>query len=122
MSEPEQRNADPGHDALPLPDYDHLPLGSLTHRVRMLDTAGVGVLLDYERAHARRQPVITVLEERLAALRKGAEPSGGSPEAAQPESPPQTPTGKSAASPQTEGPPVNPPSQGDPTNPAQPRR
>jgi hypothetical protein len=121
MSEPDQRSADPGHDALPLPDYDHLPLGPLTHRIRTLDVEGVEILIEYERAHAQRQPVLTVLEERLAALQRGAVPSAGSPEAAQPESA-EAPTGKTPASPQTEGPPVNPPSHGDPTNPAQPRR
>ena len=25
------------HAALPLPDYDHLPLGGLVHRIRSLD-------------------------------------------------------------------------------------
>jgi hypothetical protein len=121
MSESDQhQNADPGRAELPLPDYDHLPLGSLTHRVRTLDAEGVTTLLDYEQEHGRRQPVITMLEERLMALQQGAQPSGGSPEAAQPEAA-EAPSGKTHASPQTEGPPINPPSQGDPTNPAQPR-
>lgn len=117
----QQRNAGPEREDLPLPDYDQLPLGSLEHRVRTLDAAGVTTLLEYEQAHGRRQPAITVLEQRLAALREGAEPSGGSPTGEQPESAPP-PTGKSQASPETTGPPVNPPSQGDPTNPAQPKR
>jgi hypothetical protein len=57
-------------DDLPLPDYDHLPLGSLTTRIRSLDVGDLQTLVQYEA---------------------------------------------------TSGPPVNPPSQGDPTNPAQPR-
>ncbi len=121
MSESDQhRDQAQAHADLPLPDYDHLPLGSLTHRVRTLDAAGVKMLLQYERGHGQRQPVITVLEERLTALQEGAKPSGGSPLAAQPEHAPP-PMGSSQASPETTGPPVNPPSQGDPTNPAQPR-
>jgi hypothetical protein len=31
----------PHHDELPLPDYDHLPTGSLDGRVRILEAAGV---------------------------------------------------------------------------------
>jgi hypothetical protein len=73
-------------DQLPIPDYDHLPLGSLTHRIRTLDVGQIVALLDHERAHADRLPVVQVLEQRLAALRSGdAEPSGGDPAAAQPE-------------------------------------
>jgi hypothetical protein len=38
-------------DELPLPDYDHLPVGSLESRIRGLDTDGVEALLSHERAH-----------------------------------------------------------------------
>src|SRR4051812_27730908 len=73
-------------DRLPIPDYDHLPLGSLTHRIRSLDVGEVVALLNHERAHADRVPVVQVLERRVEALRSGvAEPSGGDPAAAQPE-------------------------------------
>lgn len=109
------------HDELPLPDDDHLPTGSLASRVRSLDADGVAQLLAHERAHGDRLDVVLVLEQRLEALRDGAPTSGGSPLAVAPESP-AGPAGGSKASPQTEGPPVNPPSQGDPTSPAQPRR
>jgi hypothetical protein len=95
-------------------------VGSLTHRVRTLDATGVETLLEYELEHGARQPVVTVLQERLSQLQEGAQPSGGSPTGQQPEAAP-APTGTEQASPQTQGPPVNPPSQGDPTNPAQPR-
>ena len=110
----------PHHDELPLPDYDHLPTGSLASRIRSLDADGVAALLAYEQAHGDRLPVVQVLEQRLEALRSGASPTGGDPMAAAPESPAGEPGG-SKASPSTEGPAMNPPSHGDPTNPAQPR-
>jgi hypothetical protein len=111
----------PMHDTLPLPDYDHLPIGGLTTRIRTLDAAGVETLLAYERAHGDRAPVVTVLENRLTALREGAQPSGGDPAADFAAEAPQHAAGGSKVSETTAGPPINPPSQGDPTNPAQPR-
>ena len=107
-------------DSLPLPDYDHLPLGSLQTRVMSLDASGVDQLLTYERQHGNRLPVVQVLERRLEQLHEGAEQSTGSPDAEIPEIQ-SAPAGGSKVSPQTSGPPVNPPSHGDPTNPAQPR-
>ena len=74
------------HAELPIPDYDHLPVGSLTHRIRSLDAGGLATLLDYERAHGDRLPVVQLLSRRLDALESGeAEPSGGDPSAPQPE-------------------------------------
>jgi hypothetical protein len=110
----------PHHDELPLPDYDHLPTGSLAGRIRSLDIAGVMSLLAYEKAHGDRLPVVQVLETRLESLRQGAPLSGGSPLAETPELQ-HAPGAGSEAGPQTQGPPVNPPSHGDPTNPTQPR-
>jgi hypothetical protein len=110
----------PHHDELPLPDYDHLPVGSLASRVRSLDTDQVRQVLAYERAHGDRLPVVTVLEERLRQLSGGAEPTGGDVTQVAPETGAAPPAG-SKVGPQTAGPPVNPPSHGDPTNPAQPR-
>jgi len=107
-------------DQLPLPDYDHLPVDGLTSRIRSLDTAGLETLLAYERAHANRLQVVTIMENRLTSLRAGAEPSGGDPTAPAADDPVAAATG-SKVSEATSGPPVNPPSQGDPTNPAQPR-
>ncbi|CAA9360167.1 MAG: hypothetical protein AVDCRST_MAG36-2567 [uncultured Nocardioidaceae bacterium] len=78
-------NSAPHHDELPLPDFDHLPLGSLEGRIRSLDADGLTALLDYERAHGNRLPVTLVLERRLEQVRGGAELSGGSPLAATPE-------------------------------------
>jgi len=105
---------------LPLPDYDHLPVGSLISRIRTLDADGLQTLLGYEKAHANRIQVVQAMSRRLADLQAGAQPSGGDPAAAQPEHAPAA-AGGSEVSTATSGPPVNPPSHGDPTNPAQPR-
>lgn len=109
-----------GTDDLPLPDYDHLALPQLTARVRTLDADALEALVDYERAHGDRLPVVQVLTERLTELREGAQPTGGAPDAPVP-GPPPAPDRGSPVSPATAGPKLNPPSQGDPTNPAQPR-
>jgi hypothetical protein len=108
------------HDQLPLPDYDHLPVDGLASRIRTLDAAGLETLLAYERAHADRLQVVTIMENRLTALREGAQPSGGDPAAAAADDPVPA-AGGSKVSEATTGPKINPPSQGDPTNPAQPR-
>ena len=110
----------PTHDALPLPDFDHLPLASLIQRIRTLDAEALGTLLHYEREHANRLPVTEVMQARLSELAAGAEPSGGSPLGVAPEkgAGPPVPRETSMTS---NAPPQNPPSQGDPTNPAQPR-
>jgi hypothetical protein len=108
------------HHELPLPDYDNLPVGSLESRIRTLDADDIQTLLDYERQHANRVAVVQILQRRAEALANGAEPSGGSPLATTPETD-TTPPGD-AQPPRTDAPPVNPPSQGVPTNPAQPRR
>jgi hypothetical protein len=108
------------HDQLPLPDYDHLPLEGLTSRIRTLDAAGLETLLEYERAHGNRLPVVTVMENRLSSLRDGAQPSGGDPAASAVDDPVPA-AGGSQVSEATSGPAMNAPSHGDPTNPAQPR-
>lgn len=108
------------HDELPLPDYDHLPIGSLEGRIRSLDADQLQLLLTYEESHGNRLPVTQVLRARLDSVRGGAELSDGSPGARRPEAE-AAPVEASAVGPETTGPPVNPPSHGDPTNPAQPR-
>jgi hypothetical protein len=107
-------------DDLPLPDYDHLPVGSLTSRIRSLGHEDLTTLLAYEKSHANRVQVVSAMQHRLSGLADGAQPSGGDPTAATPEAAP-APAGGSKAAEATSGPPVNPPSHGDPTNPAQPR-
>ncbi len=113
-------DAAPHHDELPLPDFDHLPIGSLQGRIRSLDADGLEQLLAYEHAHGDRLPVVQLLEQRLTAVREGAPLSGGDPTADAPELQ-HAPQAGGQASPETQGPPINPPSHGDPTNPAQPR-
>lgn len=112
-------HSEPSSPSLPIPDFDHLPLGSVEHRVHALDAEQVQQLIDHEREHGNRLPVIVQLEGRLQQLARGAEPSRGT-QGAIPESPPPAATG-SKVSPSTSGPAMNPPSHGVPTNPAQPR-
>ncbi|SFK87832.1 hypothetical protein [Geodermatophilus ruber] len=106
-------------DELPLPDYEHLPLETLRHRIRMLDADGVQKLLDYERAHGNRLPVVLVMESWLEELREGAQPSDGHPFELKPEAPPP-PAGGPKVSEATAGPRVRPPMRGRPTAPARP--
>jgi hypothetical protein len=108
----------PRHEDLPLPGFDHIPLGTLPQRLHPLDERQVLLLVAYERAHGDRLPVMQVLERRLEALRDGAEPTGAVPDVM-----PEVSQGghREQVTPATSGPPINPPSHGDPTNPAQPR-
>jgi hypothetical protein len=119
-----QRRKEVGHDELPLSDYDHLPVSSLHDRVRSLSAEALRTLRDYETGHAGRIMVLQVLDNRLAELSRGATPSDGDPARPAPEAGPPADGTQSAGgvSPDTTGPPVNPPSHGVPTNPAQPRR
>jgi hypothetical protein len=111
-------NDAPLHKDLPLPDYDHLPVGTLPSRISGLEEAEVAQLITYEKAHGNRLPILQILEKRLHDLQGGAVPRGPR----QP-STPEVNTGPpdTAQSTSVPGPPINPPSQGDPTNPAQPR-
>ena len=105
---------------LPIDDYDHLPVGSLISRIRTLDSTGLQTLLDYEKGHANRIQVVSAMQSRLSGLKNGAQPSGGDPAAVGADAPAPAESGAKASE-ATSGPPVNPPSQGDPTNPSQPR-
>lgn len=64
---------------LPLPDYDELPIGSLRHEMRALEADELRTLLEHERAHGNRTPVIELLTSRLEELAEGAQPSQGNP-------------------------------------------
>jgi hypothetical protein len=110
------------HDQLPLPDYDHLTLGSLRGRMRSLDVPQLVQVRDYEKAHANRLPIVTMLDNRIAKLATDltAPLSGSAPSDPVPAKPRGGKRG-SKVDPSTTGPKINPPSQGDPTNPAQPR-
>jgi hypothetical protein len=111
-----------GRDDLPLPDYDHLPVGTLAHRVRQLDAPALEKVVAYERAHGHRMPVLAVLEQRLEELRAGAEPSGGDPATPTPAEvfPPRR-GGASKASPQTAAEPGKRTPHGGPGHRSEPR-
>jgi len=108
------------HPELPIPDFDHLPLGDVAARIRSLELDQVNALIEFELAHAARVPILQVLGSRREQLTAGATPSGGDPAALDPQRP-GPPSVPPTVSPATAGPKLNPPSQGDPTNPAQPR-
>lgn len=105
---------------LPIPDFDHLQVGDLATRIRSLDADQVGELIQYELQHAARVPVLQVLGVRRDQLAAGAPQTDGDPAAFDPLAPP-APSSVPEVGPATAGPKINPPSQGDPTNPAQPR-
>ncbi|MCL3861338.1 hypothetical protein [Actinotalea sp. K2] len=106
-------------DDLPIPDYDHLPVTGLGHRIRSLDRDQVQTLLSYEQQHGDRLPVVEVLRARLKALADGADPSGGDAADVAPELSGGA-AGGSKVSPQTQGPPPVPPQTGDMMNPGAP--
>lgn len=93
------------HDELPLQDYDQLSINDLRHRVRSLDEARLRAVIDHERAHGNRTPVLELLTGRLDQLENGAEPAPGDPS--------QAPgvTGTSGSSP------VQPSTAAEPTTP-----
>lgn len=68
----------PAHDDLPLPDFDHLTIGSLRARLARLDENDLELLLAYEREHANRLPIVTMLENRLAKVRRDTLPGAAS--------------------------------------------
>ncbi|MCU1602908.1 MAG: hypothetical protein JWO22_3617 [Frankiales bacterium] len=69
---------EPSHSELPLPDYDHMTLGSLRGRIRSLTVEQLVAVRDYEKAHGDRLPVVTLVDNRIAKLAlEGGEPSSG---------------------------------------------
>ncbi len=111
--------ADDARSTLPLPDYDHLPIGGLESRVRSLNAGEVEELLAYERTHADRLPVTELLSARLEQLRSGAEPTSGDPGALRPEQSASR-TG-SPVSPATSPEPFGPPPHGTPDQRGKPK-
>ncbi|MBO1750399.1 hypothetical protein J4G33_01120 [Actinotalea sp. BY-33] len=106
----------PTREELPFPDYDHLPITGLAHRIRSLDLAQLRVVIEYEEAHARRVPALQVLQTRASELEAGAEPSGGDPSALAPELSP-APSAGSSVSPATAPGPDIPPTESDEAKP-----
>ena len=52
----------------PIPGYDAMTLGSLRGHLRTMSAGDLERVLAYERAYLARQPMITLLEHRLAKL------------------------------------------------------
>jgi hypothetical protein len=107
-------DAAPSRDELPIPDYDHLPVTGLAHRIRSLESQEIETLLAYERAHADRLAVVQALEVRHRELADGAVPSGG--DAADSPLPPGGSPEGSKVTPDTQGPEGLGPAHGVPTN------
>ena len=63
-----------GAAGLPLANYDQLSVASLRARLRNLDVAQLGELIEYERAHANRADVITMFERRIAKMQAETTP------------------------------------------------
>jgi hypothetical protein len=61
----------------PIPDFDHLPLPAVSHRIRALDLAQLDELMEHEQAHGNRLPVLEVMRSRRRELEDGATPSDG---------------------------------------------
>ncbi|MER7174839.1 alcohol dehydrogenase catalytic domain-containing protein [Streptomyces mesophilus] len=108
-----------GQDALPLPDYDELPLGALQHRIRALDADALAGLLAYERGHAQRTGVLELLTERLRQVEHGSGPSGGNPAAPHPEH--SRSRKGSTVTPATSPEPMSPPPHGTPDQSGKPK-
>jgi hypothetical protein len=119
-SEHRRSRRSPERDELLLPDYDHLPLPAVIQRIRSLPADAIQDILDYEESHADRLPLTEALRTRLAELADGATPSTGSQTGPVPEAG-AVPDNPRSIDQTTDGPSINPPSHGDPTNPAQPR-
>jgi hypothetical protein len=62
------------HADLPLADFDHQTVPQLRGRLRTLELPELIQLRDYEQAHARRLPVLTLLDNRIARLAEPASP------------------------------------------------
>ncbi|MGI8535454.1 MAG: hypothetical protein ACR2K2_02970 [Mycobacteriales bacterium] len=90
----------PTHDNLPLPDYDHLTLGSLRGRMRSLDLPQLVAVREYEKAHADRLPIVTMLDNRIAKLASDptAALSGGGEDPASISAPARAETGPATVS------------------------
>jgi len=64
-------NTAPADSEPPLPNYDQLTIASLRARLRNLDVTQVRRLVEYEKGHAGRTDVLTMLERRIAKLEAG---------------------------------------------------
>jgi hypothetical protein len=51
---------------LPIPDFDNVSIGSLRARLRSLSLEDLVTLREWEKSHANRLPVVTLLDNRIA--------------------------------------------------------
>lgn len=109
----------PERAELPLPDYDHLPVGTLHHRIRSLTAEQIQQLIEYENQHGQRLPVLEMLDQRLEQLAAGEVPSEGT-QATRPEQPPAPDTG-SPVSGDSAAPPAGAPPHGVPDQSGKPK-
>lgn len=70
---------------LPIPNFDHLPLGSVADRIRALDENQLDQLISHEQAQGNRLPVLEVMRSRRGQLIEGATPSDGAQDDVHPE-------------------------------------
>ena len=63
----------PDAEELPVDDFDHMTLGQLRGRLRKLTVEDLVKLRSYEKAHADRLPIMTMLDNRIAKVTAEAE-------------------------------------------------
>lgn len=68
----------PSKDELPVPNFDHLSLAQVRGRLRRLSVEELVLLRNYERAHADRLPIITMLDNRISKVADDSTPGGSS--------------------------------------------
>ncbi|MCC5033645.1 hypothetical protein DMH02_010530 [Streptomyces sp. WAC 00631] len=105
-------------EALPLADYDELPVGALEHRLRTLDSAELEVLRHYEHEHANRTRVLEMINTRQLQLAGGSTPSPGGEDLRQAA---RHSAGGSPVTPATSPEPIHPPPHGTPDQRAKPK-
>jgi hypothetical protein len=66
VSEQLHLDAPTSADDLPIPDFDNVSIGSLRARLRSLAVEDLVRLREWEKAHANRLPVLTLLDNRIA--------------------------------------------------------
>jgi hypothetical protein len=72
----------PATSDLPIENYDGQTVGALRPKLRALDVEALVRIRGYEQAHANRVQILTMIENRIARLRRSApgspeEPGGG---------------------------------------------
>jgi hypothetical protein len=68
----------PSKDELPIPNFDHLSLAQVRGRLRQLSVEELVLLRNYERAHADRLPIVTMLDNRISKVANDSTPGGSS--------------------------------------------